>query len=255
LRVAITREVSPAIARCELTHLEREPIALSLARKQHLRYVRALEACGCRIVSLPAEPDLPDSVFVEDAAIVLDELAILTRPGAASRRPEVAGIGSALAPFRRLVEIAPPATLDGGDVLVIDRRMYVGISTRSDGRAVEQLGAILAPIGYEVIPVAVRGCLHLKSAVTRIAPDCLILNPDWVDASTLPAVTHVEVDPQEPFAGNALLVGGTVIYPTSFPRTRERIEAAGIPVVAVDVSELAKAEGGVTCCSLVLQEG
>ena len=253
MRIAITREVSPGIARCELTHLDREPIDLPRAQAQHEAYVRALAACGCRIVRLPAEPDLPDSVFVEDTAIVLDELAILTHPGAASRRPEVASIRSALEAFRRIAAIAPPATLDGGDVLLIDRRLYVGISTRSDGRAVEQLRAILTPIGYEAIPVPVRGCLHLKSAVTRVGPDCLLVNARWVDASTLPPLQRIEVHPDESHGGNALLVGQKVIYPAAFPRTRERLERAGVAVESVDLSELAKAEGGVTCCSLIFQ--
>ncbi len=251
LRFAVTREVSPAIVRCELTHLDRQPIDLFRARAQHDAYIRALEGLGCRIVRLPAEPDLPDSVFVEDAAVVLDEVAILTRPGATSRQPEVETVRSAIAPYRRTAAIQPPATLDGGDVLVLGKRLYVGASSRSDARAVEQLCGLLAPFEYQVTPVPIHGCLHLKSAVTRIASDCLLLNADWVDGSTFPDMRLVRTDPEEPFAANALLVAGVVIYPAGFPRTRKRIEAAGVPVVTVDVTELAKAEGGVTCCSLI----
>jgi dimethylargininase len=250
-RIAVTRGVSPAILRCELTHLEREPIDFSRACAQHDAYIGALEDLGCRIVRLPADPDLPDSVFVEDAAVVLDEVAILTRPGATSRRPEVETIRTALAPYRPAFGIQPPATLDGGDVLVVGKRLYVGASSRSDARAVEQLRGRLAPLEYQVIPVSIHGCLHLKSAVTQIAPDCLLFNTDWVDGSTFADVRLVCTDPEEPFAANALLVSGAVIYPSAFPRTQERIEAVGVRVVAVDVSELAKAEGGVTCCSLI----
>jgi dimethylargininase len=255
VRIAVTRHVSPAIGSCELTHLEREPIDLARAREQHAAYVRALESAGCRALPLPASPDLPDSVFVEDAAIVLDEIAILTRPGAPSRRPEVESIRPVLATYRRVAEIRPPATLDGGDVLRVGKRLYVGASSRSDARAVEQLRALVAPFDYEVIPVPINGCLHLKSAVTRIAPDCLLLNGDWVEPRTFADLRRVEVDPGEPFAANALLVGGTVIHASAFPRTRALIEAAGATVLPVDVTELAKAEGGVTCCSLIFETG
>lgn len=253
MRVAITREVSSGIARCELTHMEREPIDIGRARAQHAEYQRALAALGCNVVCLPEEPDLPDSVFVEDVAIVLPEIAILTRPGAASRRSEVESIRAALAPHRRIERIDPPATLDGGDVLVIGRTILVGLSSRSDTRAVEQLQAIVAPWGYEVAPTPILGCLHLKSAVTRIDDDCLLVNTAWVEPSTLPAMRRIEIDPAESFAANALRVGTCVIHPAEFARTRRRIEAEGIEVVPVDVSELAKAEGGVTCCSLIFE--
>jgi dimethylargininase len=253
LRIAITREVSPGIARCELTHLEREPIDVDLAHAQHAEYQRALAALGCHVICLAAEPELPDSVFVEDVAIVLPELAILTHPGAESRRPEVEKIRTVLAPHRRIERIAPPATLDGGDVLVIGRHIYVGSSSRSDGRAVDRLRTLLAPWEYVVTPIPIHGCLHLKSAVTLIDDDCLLYNAGWVVASTLPAMRLLEIDPAEPFAANALRIGKSVIHPAGFGRTRRRMESAGIEVIAVDVSELAKAEGGVTCCSLIFE--
>lgn len=251
MHVAITREVSPSIASCELTHVTRQPIDLEAARAQHDSYVDCLRQLGCHVVALPAEPDLPDAVFVEDTAVVLDEVAMLTRPGAASRRREVPSVAQALAPFRPLVHITAPATLDGGDVMRLGRRIFVGLSGRTSREGLEQLASIATPLGYDVVAVAMEGCLHLKSAVTAVAADTLLLNPVWVDRAAFAGLEIVEVDANEPYAANSLLVGGSVIHPSAFPRTREKLVARGLDVRDVDVSELAKAEGAVTCCSLV----
>jgi dimethylargininase len=253
LRIAITRAVSPAIERCELTHLEREPIDLRRAEEQHREYSACLVRAGCEVLALPAEPALPDSVFVEDCAVVLEEVAVVTRPGATSRRPETNGIADALQAYRPLLRISEPGTLDGGDVLLLGRTLYVGRSTRSNSAGIEQLGRLLVPFGYEVRELPIDGCLHLKSAVTRVAGNLLLFNPDRVDGSAFTATERIEVDPREPEGANALLVGETVIYPAAFPRTRRRMEARGIEVEVVEISELAKAEGGVTCCSLVFE--
>ena len=253
MRVAITRKVSPEIGRCELSYLQREPIDVGLAERQHLAYERCLADLDCTVTSLPSEPELPDSVFVEDTAIVLDELAVITRPGAVSRRPETASVAAALAPWRPLFHLGPPGTLDGGDVLVAGRRVFVGRSLRSDEAGYGQLRDLLAPRGYTVVPVPVRGCLHLKSAVTAVAADRLLVNPAWVDGSVFAGLGTVDVDPAEPHAANALRIGDSIVFPAAFERTRRRLEGAGIGVVTVDISELARAEGAVTCCSLVFE--
>jgi dimethylargininase len=250
-RIALTREVSPSLARCELTHREREPIDLARARAQHRAYEDALRAMGCDVRRLPAEPDLPDAVFVEDAAVVVDELAIVTRPGAESRRAEVRSVAETLASFRALRAIEAPATLDGGDVLVVGRSVYVGLSTRTNQEGALQLAAALAPHGYTVRPLAVRSCLHLKTAVTRVGPSAVLLNPAWVDAAAFDGFERIVVHPDEAWGANALAVGPGVLYADTFPRTRDRLLARGLDVHALDASELAKAEGGVTCCSLV----
>lgn len=250
---AITRAVSPALGRCELTHLERAPIDVGMARVQHAWYEAVLESLGCRLVRLPADPAQPDSVFVEDTAVVLDEVAVLTRPGAPSRRPETAAMAEALEPFRPLLRLDDPATLDGGDVLVLDRTLFVGLSSRTNAAAVDQLGQLLEPYGYAVRAVPVSGCLHLKSAVTWAGEDRLLANPSWVDPAEFGDWRVVEVDPEEPYAANVLVVDGRVVSPDSFPLTRRRLEAAGVKVHLVDVEELQKAEGAVTCCSLVFR--
>jgi dimethylargininase len=240
------------MASCELTHLARSPIDTALARRQHRRYAQALASLGCRLVELPVEPDLPDSVFVEDTAVVLDEIAVITRPGAASRRAEVPPVARALECWRACARIEAPGTLDGGDVLRIGRRIFVGQSGRSNGDGIGQLAAVVAAHGYLVVPVPVRGCLHLKSAVTLVDADTLLVNDEWIDRRSWPGMRFVSVDPDEPHAANALLIGDTVLHAASCPRTRERLEVAGLRVLAVDVSEIEKAEGAVTCCSLIV---
>jgi dimethylargininase len=252
--VAITRRVSPAINQCELTHLERQPIDLQRARSQHHEYEEALRSLSVEIISLPPLPDLPDSVFVEDAAIVLDECAIITRPGVDSRKPETESIAQVLSPYRNLFHIKPPATVDGGDVLVVGKTMFVGISGRSNQSALEQMQAILSPFGYAVRRAEVTGCLHLKSAVTQVGKNLLLVNPAWVHKDDFPSMEFIEVIPSEPYAANAVMIGDTVIYPTAFPKTRARLQAAGLNLILVDASELAKAEGAVTCCSILFKK-
>lgn len=258
MRVAITREVPTSITRCELTHLARSPIDLDVARDQHNAYELAVRSLGFEVRRLPEEPELPDSVFVEDAAVVLPEVAVITRPGAESRRAETASVEAALAPLRTLLHIEAPGTLDGGDVLVLDREIVVGRSDRSNAEGITQLTALLSAFAYRVRAVEMRNCLHLKTAVTRVADQMLVMNHAWVSESDFPGWAAVAVDPHEPFASNALLIAGqngapgTVIYSSSFPRTRQRLERAGVRVTTVPASELAKAEGGVTCCSLLV---
>jgi dimethylargininase len=248
---AITRAVSRSIGQCELSHLARIPINVERAREQHHAYENALRSLGVEVHSLPEEPDLPDSVFVEDTAVVLEECAVITHPGAESRRPEIASIARALARDRKLIAIQAPGTVDGGDVLVLNRTIYVGVTARSNESAIQQMQAGLESYGYQVVGVAVTGCLHLKSAVTQAAQDLLLINPAWVGRDCFPGFHFLEIDPSEPYAGNALRVGDVALYQPSFPHTLKRLEAARIPLLLVDSSELSKAEGALTCCSLV----
>lgn len=251
MRVAITRPVPGSIARCELTHLERTPIDLVLARRQHDEYEALLTSLGCHVIHAGSEPELPDSVFVEDTAVVLDEVAILTRPGAVSRRGEIAGIREVVERYRPVVSIDAPGTIDGGDVLRIGRRIFVGVSSRTNLSAVEQLSAIAAAHGYRTSGVRVAGCLHLKSAATAADEETVVINPEWVDRDTFAEFRVIDVAPGEGNGANVLRIGGTVVTAALFPRTRELLDRAGFTTVTADLSELAKAEGALTCCSLV----
>jgi dimethylargininase len=250
---AITRAVSPAIINCELSFIPRQPIDLQIAREQHHSYEQLLEKLGTRVVSLASEPDLPDSMFVEDPAIVLDELAVIFPLGTESRRREAASLAEAISKFRALEYVALPGNLEGGDILRIGRKLFVGVTKRSNAEGIRQLAAILAPHHYEVIPVPVTGCLHLKSAVTCLGRQTLLANRAWFDPAPFSGYDWIDVDPAEPHAANALALGNTIIFPSSFPRTRARVEAQGFDVTPLDISELQKAESGLTCSSLIFE--
>lgn len=250
---AVTRKVSPRFNECEITHIDRTPMDLAMARTQHHEYVQALLKIGCRVIELREEPDLPDSVFVEDAAFILPEVAVITRPGADSRKPETESISQALSPFRPLVHITAPATLDGGDVLVLGKNIYIGLSTRSTPEAVVQLQGLLDNYGYKVSGVELTDCLHLKTAVTRVDDKTLLINKNWIDPTHFAGFDLIEVDPSEPFAANCLPVNGVIIFPTAFPKTLEILKRKGFKLGPVTVDELAKAEGAVTCCSLIIE--
>ena len=248
---AITRFVSPAIAKCELSFIDRQPIDLKKAEAQHGAYQQLLARLGAKLIILPAQPALPDSMFVEDPALVLDELAVIFPLGAESRRPEAATIERALSTFRRIARVELPGTAEGGDILHVGRRIFIGQTRRTNAEGIRQLTALLAPYSYEVVPVSVTGCLHLKSAVTHIGRNTLLANRAWFDTNPFTGFDWLDVDPAEPHSANALALGDTVIFPASFPRTRARLEGAGFHVTPIDISELQKAESGLTCSSLL----
>jgi dimethylargininase len=248
---AIVRVPSRRLPECELSFLEREPIDVAEARVQHRAYQSVLRAAGARVTELPALDDLPDATFVEDAAIVLDECAVLSPMGAVSRKPESEAMAAALAPHRRIEWLTAPATLDGGDVLRLGRSIYVGQTPRTNAAAVAQLRALGGPLGYTVTPVPVSGCLHLKSACARLDDATVLVNPGWIQASVFGARRIVPVASDEPWGANVVRVGGTVIFPANAPGTRKIADGLGFVTATVDVSELQKAEAGVTCLSLV----
>lgn len=249
---AITRLPSPALPHCELTHIARVPVDLGRAHVQHAAYRAALTAAGARVALLPALGDYPDSCFVEDVAVLLPELAIATRPGAVSRQGEVAEIAPHLPGDRPRVTIAAPGTLDGGDVMVVGRDIFIGLTARSNAAAVAQVAGAVAEFGYRVTGVPLAGALHLKTAVSALADDLVLVNADWLD----PAIfgrRHIAAAPGEPFAGNSLTVGTTVFHAAG-AATAARVAAAGFAVVRLDIGEFAKAEAGLTCLSLIVPE-
>ena len=250
---ALTRKVSPNFACCQLEYLRREPIDVARAAMQHREYEAALERLGPRLISLPAEPDLPDCVFVEDPAVVLDEIAIITRMGAESRRGESESLAAALAQFRPLVRMSEPATLEGGDVVRIGKTLYVGLSRRTNAAGVRQLAEIVEPHGYRIVPVHVSGCLHLKSACCAVSEETVLANRALFDASAFDC-KMIDVPAEEPWAADVLRIGDTVLIPASFPRTARLLEQSGFQIESLDVSELQKAEAGVTCMSLVFHK-
>jgi dimethylargininase len=248
---AVMRGVAPTLALCELSFREREEVDLERALAQHAAYAALLRSLGLEVVELPADPAFPDCCFVEDVAVVLDEVALLTRPGAESRRGEVAAIETALARYRPIETTPPPATLEGGDVLRVGRTLFVGRSARTNQAGIDRLAAVAEPLGYRVVPVAVTGCLHLKSAVTALDDERVLVNRAWLDPLPFRGLDLVDVARAEPGAANVLRVAGSVIAHPGFPRTLERIAALGYAVRPLDVSEFLKAEAALTCKSLL----
>ena len=253
MTIALLREISDSIASCELTHLPREPIDLSLARQQHEAYCQCLEELGCTLERIDADPASPDCVFIEDTVVAVEECALITNPGVHSRQGELSAVEDVVSGYRPITHIQEPGTLDGGDVLRIGSKIFVGNSGRSNRDGIEQLQACLAPYGYQVEAVPVRGCLHLKSACSLAEPDRVLINPEWVDPAIF-GTGVIEIDPGEPHAANVLLVKEALIADLRFPRTIDRLVAVGIEPVLLENGELAKAEGALTCCSVILNE-
>ena len=251
--IALTRGVSARLADCELTYLQRAPIDIDLARRQHAAYEALLASLGYEVVPLPRLDEQPDAVFVEDAGIALDEVAIVAPMGAPSRAGESASVAEALVQYLPLLRLTSPATLDGGDVLRADRRLFVGRSQRTNGAATDELTKLLAPYGYEVMPVDVSGALHLKSACAFLGGDAMLVNPEWIDVTPLAGFELVPCDASEPWGASALLAGGVLVMATGFPRTTGALRDRGLDVREIDLSELRKAEGGPTCLSILLK--
>jgi dimethylargininase len=249
--VAVVRGVPPTLAQCELTYHDREAIDLDLAIGQHQAYSALLRSLGLEIVELPADAAQPDCCFVEDTAVVLDEVALITMPGAVSRRGELLAVREALARFRPIATTELPATLEGGDVMRIERTLFVGRSARTNAAGALRLRTLAEPLGYRVVEVPVTGCLHLKSAVTALDHGRVLANPAWLDLSPLRGLEVLEVAPEEPGAANVLRVGGLVVAHAAFPRTVERVTKLGYAVRTLDVSEFVKAEAALTCKSLL----
>jgi dimethylargininase len=251
--IALTHAVSPHLPDCELTFIDRKPIDYQVAVKQHELYCAALSKCGIYVKKLSANLSYPDSCFIEDTAIVLDELAVITSLGVASRRGESAAIRSELAQYRELASILPPATLEGGDVLQLGRRLLVGLSDRTNARGIEELGRIVEPWGYAVCPIRIRGSLHLKTACTALDDETLLVNRQWVDVEQLKGYKILATPEEEPWAANTLRISGRIIMPAGFPQSMELVRGVTEEVEVVEISEFRKAEAGVTCMSLIFE--
>ena len=251
--IALTREIPRSLVRCELTHRQRQPIDHDVATAQHDAYCAALQALGLEVLRLPTDEAYPDCCFVEDTAIVLDEVAVLGSPGVQSRRGEVLTVARTLARYRPLVRIEWPATLEGGDVLQLGRSILVGCSGRTNDAGIATLRKAVVAFGYRIVPLTLQGCLHLKSAVTALDDQTLLVNRAWLDPGELAGYRLIDVDLTEPDAANLLRVRDALFAHAGFPRTIERLTAAGYSITPLDVSEFLKAEAALTCKSLLFR--
>jgi len=252
--LALTHIPSPNMGNGLRTHVARTAIDNDLALEQHAAYGTLLRECGAEVRTLDVNRDLPDCTFIEDTAVVLDELAVLTSMGNEARRGELPGIARALMRYRPLCRIELPATLEGGDVLRVGRTLLVGLSLRTNREGVQALESIVGRHGYRVLPVPVRECLHLKTACTALPDQCLLLNPHWLDVSPLTEFETVTVSESEPWAANTLTVGNAVCISSEHVQTAELIRQRGFDVRTIHLSEFAKAEGCVTCLSLLFRD-
>lgn len=249
---AVLRMPSASLSQCELTHIDRIPIDIERALGQHRAYADLLARLGAEVTILDPLPAYPDSCFVEDAALAFRECFVLTSPGVESRRAEPAMLRGALPGDRPVLAIDHPATIDGGDVLRVGTAVFVGLTSRTNTAGIAALRTAVAPFGYTVTAVPDDAALHLKTAVTAASDACVLINPAWVDRTLFAAFDQIEVDPAEPFAGNCLAIGGSLVMQQAHPRTAGRLAARGFAVASVDVSEFAKAEAGLTCLSLLI---
>jgi dimethylargininase len=251
--VALTRAISPLLGECELTHLDRTPIDIHLAEKQHEAYEEALEKMGYSVRRIPETPHLPDGVFVEDTAVVFPEVGIITRPGAESRRPETESMAGVLKEYRDLHFIEAPGTIDGGDVLTLGKTVYIGISNRTNREAIRQFSEILKPFGYTVQGVLVTKCLHLKTAIAPIEDDLLLINPEWISPDLFPGYHCESIHHDEPYGANIMRKDNMALCPAAFRHSLDWLDSRGYDVIAIDQSEMAKAEAGLTCCSVLVE--
>jgi dimethylargininase len=251
--VALVRRPSPRLAEGIITHIVRTPVDADRAATEHDGYLAALSASGWTPVEVPDGEPHPDGVFVEDTVVVVDDLAVLTRPGADVRRGELDGTRAVLPRYGlRTAAIEPPGTLDGGDVLQVGRTVYVGVGGRTDADGVRQLRRLLAPLGRTVVPVRLHDVLHLKSAVTALPDGTLIGLPDLLDADGLPTVRR----PPERAGAHVVLLGdATVLLAASAPATSQWLDGLGFDVVTIEIDEFEKLEGCVTCLSVLLPGG
>jgi len=251
--IAITNLPSLRMQEGERTYVPDSRVDYARGREQHAGYRDALTSCGADVIALEVNREMPDGVFVEDTAIVLDEIAVMMSMGAPSRRGEPLGIEPVLRAHRPVARVSLPATIDGGDVVRAGRSLYVGLSPRTNAPAVEALREIVRPYGYQVTAVPVRGCLHLKTACSALADGRFLVNRDWIDVSPLPESRLVGVPAREPWAGDVLVVRDRIIVSDAFPETARLLVDEGFATIPVSVSEFAKVEGGVTCMSLVFE--
>lgn len=243
----VTHLPSPALQDCELTFVTSKPIDIKKAASEHLQYRKMLETCGAQVVTLKDNLDLPDSTFVEDPVVVFDEVAVIMSMGAESRRKESRILETFFQKFRRIIHISMPARIEGGDILKINKTIYVGLSARTNMEGINALKSIIEPLGYKVKPVKVSGCLHLKTGCTALDSNTIIANPAWVDLTPFEGFNIITTLQTEPFGANVLPINQTLCMNKAFPQTVDLIKSLGYKVASTDISEFVKAEAGLTC--------
>jgi dimethylargininase len=233
------------------TFHDKQKIDVALAKQQHQQYSRTLSSLGIKLIRIEADDTLPDCCFTEDTVIVFDDYAIITIPGATSRIPETIEIEKTLSPLKTIVHIKKPGTIDGGDVLKIGKIFFIGNSARTNEEGIRQVASVIKHKGYQVIPVKIWNTLHLKSVCTYLGNGCIILAEGYLDEKVFSEYDKIIVPKEEEYSANCLVVNGSVLIPKGFPKTKKLIENKGFPIIELEMSEIEKAEGALTCLSVI----
>jgi dimethylargininase len=249
-RYAVVRPVPDSYDDCVRTSVEE--INIELARIQHAEYCRNLQKLGLSLVWVEGDNGLPDSCFVEDTAVIFGKKAVICRMSVESRTCEVAAVAKVLEKLKQVHYTRSPAMIDGGDVLKIEDRVFIGLSARTNERAVEQIKEILEDSNLEVISLRISKVLHLKSACTYLGNNCVVLSKGCFDEGVLSGLNRIVVPKGEGYAADCLAVNGTVLLAKGYPRARALIEREGFHVEELDVSEFRKGDGALTCLSIIL---
>jgi len=249
---AITRSISDRFQEAVTLAPALEPINVSLARKQHSAYVAALRFLGLTVTELPPLAEHPDCCFVEDCAIYAEGVALITQLGAPSRQGEESTVADALAPFARIERMTAPATLDGGDCMRVGKRWYVGQSARTNAAGIAKVRAVFEPLGFEIDEVPLNNVLHLKCVCSPLGDNCILLAHGSLPRHTFRGVEVVEIPEDETYAANCVRVHDTVLVSRGFPNAATALKAAGFTVLPLEMSEIKKADGSLTCLSILL---
>jgi dimethylargininase len=247
---AIARKPGPNFAQGLTTAINEEPPRYEILVNQHEGYIAALQSIGLEVILLDALSDHPDAYFVEDTAVIAANVAVITNPGADTRKGEEKTIAPVLAKYRKTENIQAPGTVDGGDVLQVGKHFFVGVSERTNPEGADQLGRILEGHGYTWTTVAVGAGLHFKSSVNFVGKNTLLVTEDFAGREQLKGYDTIVVDRSESYAANTLLINDHLLIPRGYPGTRKKLEALGFKIIELDTSEVRKMDGGLTCLSL-----
>ena len=247
---AITRKPAPNFSEGLTTATHQSTPNYQLLLSQHRRYIECLVDLGLEVIELPELADYPDAYFVEDVAVITPEIAVISNPGALSRRDEPDYIVTDIARFRQTRRISEPGTLDGGDVLQIEKHFFVGLSERTNVDGAEQLGRLLQEFGYSWSTVNVGAGLHLKSSINYLGQNTIMITDEMAGRAEFSRFNQVIVPQSESYAANSLLINRHILTPKGFPQTLNLLEPLGMQIIVLDVSEVAKMDGGLTCLSL-----
>ncbi|MFH0760851.1 MAG: arginine deiminase family protein [Bacteroidota bacterium] len=248
---AIVRDVPNSFQKCVTTFHNKRKINVALAKQQHQQYCETLSSLGLKLIRIEADDTLPDCCFTEDTVIVFDVFAVITIPGAPSRIPETIEIEKTLSRLKTIVHITKPGTIEGGDVLRIGKKIFIGNSGRTNEEGIRQVASVIKHKGYQVIPVKIRNALHLKSVCTYLGNGCIILAEGYLDEKIFSEYDKIIVPKGEEYCANCLVVNGSVLIPKGFPKTKKIIENNGFPIIEIEMSEIEKAEGALTCLSVI----